>query len=116
MEHKEIEININQDESKYIRVEHNVGTLKVTTMNCMDTDAFEGVDLELTDDVQHKLVNALLSNLLEKGHFDKAIKGWISANMLDGDAFNDCGKTKLTLTPEDLYETIYDCIDGITGV
>lgn len=116
MEHKEIEINVNQDESKYIRVEHNVGTLKVTTMTCMDADAFEGVDFELTDDVQHKLVNALLSNLLEKGHFDNAIKGWIEANLMSGVSMDERTADKLTFTPKDLYETIYDCVNEITDV
>lgn len=89
---------------------------KVGTVLCTRMQPMMATSIKLSEAREAKLAGILMNHLLEKGHFDKAIKGWISANMLDGDAFNDCGKTKLTLTPEELYETIYDCVDGITGV
>lgn len=108
MEHKII--NDGMDELNLEFVERNGETILFSSsyLNCCS--------LELKDEHKEKLAGILMNHLLEKGHFDEAIKGWISANELDGDAFDDCGKTKLTFTPEDLYETIYDCIDGITDV
>ena len=109
----ENEFKIIIDEGRQINIEHNVGTLNVTTMNCVDVDNFEGVDLMLSNEVQLELVKALLPKILERGDLDKSIKTWIEQNMLDGDPMDDCGGCVAHMKPNDMYELVYDCVNGI---
>lgn len=71
---------------------------------------------ELETSKENHAAKKVMNSLLEKGHFDKAIKGWIEANLMDGDSMDERTADRLTFTPKELYETIYDCIDDITDV
>lgn len=73
----------------------------------------DGAYATLTNEQALLAVKALLPKILERGDLDAAIKTWISHNELDGDPFDDCGNAQLTYGPESLYETVYDCIEGI---
>ena len=67
----------------------------------------------IDSDEQLKLVKALLPDILERGELDDAINGWISANVLDGEPLDDCGKCTITHNPKELYELVYDCISDV---
>lgn len=69
--------------------------------------------VELTHNRELTIVKALLPKILERGDLDALIKTWIEQNMLDGDPMDDCGECVAHMKPNDMYELVYDCVDGI---
>lgn len=69
--------------------------------------------VELTHNQERTIVKALLPKILERGDLDASIKTWIEHNKLDGDPLDGNESHTSYMNPTDMYELVYDCVDGI---